>query len=75
MTFSINFEIFLFASIVSRSLRFFAVAALVFFFGEVAKGFIDRHLGWLTVAFVILVIGGFWIVGRKARFAARSASD
>ena len=73
--FEINFKIFVLASIVSRSLRFFAVATLVFFFGEVAKGFIDRHLGWLSLAFVILLVGGFWIVGRKARSAARSATE
>jgi len=69
--FAIDFRIFVFASLVSRSLRFFAVAALVYFFGEMAKSFIDRHLGWLTVVFVILLIGGFLIVGRKARSVAR----
>lgn len=72
--FAINFRIFVFASLVSRSLRFFAVATLVYFYGEAAKGFIDRHLGWLTVAFVILLIGGFLLVGHKARSVSRNES-
>ena len=43
--------------------------------GEAAKAFIDRHLGWLSLAFVILLVGGFWIVGRKARSVSRSSAD
>jgi membrane protein YqaA with SNARE-associated domain len=70
--FEINFKIFVLASVVSRSLRFFVVAALIQAFGETARNFVEEHLGWLTVVFVVLLIGGFWIVGRKARHAARS---
>ncbi len=62
--FAINFKIFVLASIVSRSLRFFVVAALIHVFGEAAKQLIDKHLGWLSIAFVILLIGGFYLVGR-----------
>ncbi len=62
--FAINFKIFVLASIVARSLRFFAVAALINIFGESAKQLIDKHLGWLSIAFVILLIGGFYVVGR-----------
>ena len=69
--FSINFKIFVLASIVSRSLRFFAVAAIVYWLGDAAKRFIEDHLGWLTIAFVILLVLGFWIAGRGARHAAR----
>ncbi|MFQ5525383.1 MAG: YqaA family protein [Thermoanaerobaculia bacterium] len=69
--FQINFKVFVIASIVSRSLRFFAVAALIEWLGEPAKVFIEKHLGWLSIAFVILLMLGFWSVGRKARAAAR----
>ncbi len=69
--FSINFKIFVLASVVSRSLRFFVVAGLIYLIGEPAKALIERHLGWLTVAFVILLIGGFYLVGRGARRAGR----
>ncbi len=68
--FQINFKVFVIASIVSRTLRFFLVAALMRWLGESAKIFIEEHLGWLTMAFVILLVIGFWSVGRKARTAA-----
>lgn len=70
--FQINFKIFVFASVVSRSLRFFLVALLMRWWGEAAKIFIERHLGWLTIAFVVLLLVGFWFVGRKATTAARA---
>jgi membrane protein YqaA with SNARE-associated domain len=68
--FSINFKIFVLASIVSRSLRFFAVAAIVYWLGDAAKRFIEEYLGWLTIAFVILLVLGFWLAGKGARRAA-----
>ncbi len=68
--FSINFKIFVLASIVSRSVRFFAVAAIVYWLGDAAKRFIEDYLGWLTIAFVILLVLGFWIAGKGARRAA-----
>ncbi len=67
----INFKVFVLASIVSRTLRFFAVGLLMRWLGESAQLFIERHLGWLSIAFVILLIVGFWLVGRKAHSAAR----
>lgn len=68
----INFKIFVLASIVSRSLRFFAVGLLMQWLGESAKLFIERHLGWLSIAFVVLLVLGFLLVGKKARAAARA---
>jgi membrane protein YqaA with SNARE-associated domain len=47
------------ASAVGRPLRFFAVAAIMFFFGARAKTFIDRYFNLLTVVFTVLLIGGF----------------
>ena len=69
--FSINFKIFVLASIISRSLRFFLVAAIVRWLGEPAKAFIDEYLGWLTIAFVVLLVLGFWLAGKGAGRAAR----
>lgn len=63
--FAINFKIFFLASLVSRSLRFFAVAGLIYIFGDVAKAFIERHLNWIFVALVVFLIGGYWLVGRS----------
>ena len=68
----IGFRVFVLASVASRSLRFFAVALLMRWLGDSAKVFIERHLGWLTIAFVSLLLAGFWLAGRKARVAARA---
>src|SRR3989338_26462 len=47
------------ASIVGRSARFFLVASLIYFFGPKIKGFIEKYFNWLTVIFLMLLIGGF----------------
>lgn len=57
--FLIPFPIFVVASTVSRGLRFFAVAGLVYFFGQPMQQFIDRHFDRLAWAFGILLIAGF----------------
>ncbi len=62
--FAINFKVFLVASIIARSLRFFIVAAAINFLGEPAKRLIEEHLGWLSIAFVILLVAGFYFVGK-----------
>jgi membrane protein YqaA with SNARE-associated domain len=50
------------ASIVGRGLRFFAVAALLWWFGVPIKRFIETNLGWLTVAFFVLLFAGFLVL-------------
>ena len=50
---------FTIASLVSRSLRFFLVAALLWWFGEPIRLFIERRLTLVTTAFVVALIGGF----------------
>jgi membrane protein YqaA with SNARE-associated domain len=47
------------ASLVSRAMRFFLVAALLYFFGEPIRAFIERRLALVTSLFAVLVIGGF----------------
>lgn len=47
------------ASVIGRSLRFFIVATLFFFFGPPIKKFIDRYFELLTVLFTLLIVGGF----------------
>ncbi len=47
------------AALVGRAGRFFLVAALLYFFGPPIKSFIERYLGPLTLAFCVLLIGGF----------------
>ncbi len=57
--FSFSFHKFLIASVIGRSLRFMAVATLIYFFGAPIKKFIDRYFNVLSVAFVSLLILGF----------------
>ncbi len=57
--FKINFWIFLIASLVSRSARFFLLSTLIYFYGESIREFIEKYLNILTIIFVLLLIGGF----------------
>lgn len=50
---------FTLASLVSRSLRFFLVAALLWWFGEPVREFIEKRLGLVTSLFLVALIGGF----------------
>ncbi len=60
--FKINFFIFLFASAVSRSLRFFLVGGLIYKFGPRIQTFIDKYFNLLAVVFTILLVGGFILI-------------
>ena len=57
--FRINFVVFLVASAVSRSARFFLIGGLIYLFGPKIQSFIERYFNALAVAFVILLILGF----------------
>lgn len=57
-----NFGIFLLASIIGRSIRFFAVGTLIYLFGERIKNFIDKYFNWLSIVFMVLLVGGFLII-------------
>lgn len=50
---------FTIASLLSRGLRFFVVAGLLWYFGAKIQSFIEKNLGWLSIVFFILLIGGF----------------
>jgi membrane protein YqaA with SNARE-associated domain len=54
--------IFTVASILSRGLRFFVVAALLWRFGPPIKDFIERRLHLLFWLFCALLVGGFVLV-------------
>ena len=58
----INLGVFILASVLSRSARFFIVAAIIRFGGAPAKKFIDRYFNLLTIIFVVLLIAGFLLV-------------
>ncbi|MBE9504863.1 MAG: DedA family protein [Proteobacteria bacterium] len=58
----INLTVFIVASLISRSARFFIVAGLIYKFGKPVKGFIDKYFNLLTIIFVILLAAGFALV-------------
>ena len=60
--FHISFIVFIIASVVSRSARFFLVGGLIYVFGPKIKMYIDKYFNILAVAFVILLILGFILI-------------
>ncbi len=61
--FHINFVMFVIASIISRGLRFFLIAGLIWKFGAPIKGFIDKYFNLLAIAFTVLLVGSFFLLG------------
>lgn len=57
--FKINLVIFVVASVISRSMRFFLVAWLLRKFGPGMRLFIDKYFNLLSILFMILLVGGF----------------
>ena len=60
--FDINLGMFLFASIVSRGLRFFLFGWLIWKYGAPIRTFIEKYFNWLAIAFTVLLIGGFFAI-------------
>ncbi|MBR1825871.1 MAG: DedA family protein [Alphaproteobacteria bacterium] len=58
----LNLIVFTIASILARGLRFFVIAWLLKTYGERMRMFIEKNLGWLSVLFLILLIGGFALI-------------
>lgn len=53
---------FIGASIISRSIRFFLLAALLWQFGDAARSFIERRLTLVTTVFAVALVGGFVVL-------------
>lgn len=54
----VSFGLFVAAAIICRSIRFFLVAGLIYFFGERVRPFIEKYLGpLLFLGFLLLVAG------------------
>lgn len=56
---SLNFWVFMLASIAARGLRFFVVSGLLYWFGPPIREFIERHFGLVTILFFVLLAAGF----------------
>ena len=53
---------FIVTSIIARGVRFFLVAALLYRFGAPVRDFIEQRLGLVFIVFVVLLLGGFYLV-------------
>lgn len=58
----LSLPIFIVASIIARGLRFFVVAALLYFLGPPIRAFIERRLGLVFSIFVVSLVGGFVVL-------------
>lgn len=65
--FYIDFVRFVLVSILSRGARFFLVGTFLYFFGARAKVYIDEYFNLFSIAFVVLLIMGFYIITIVAR--------
>lgn len=61
----LSLPVFIVSSIVARGIRFFMIAILLWRYGDVARRFIDRHLGTILVTLfavlVVIYLGLRWI--------------
>jgi len=58
----LSLPVFVLSAIVARSIRFFLVAALLWWGGPPIKAFIEKHLGWFFALFCLLLVGGFYMI-------------
>ena len=60
--FDISLPLFLIASAISRSARFFLVSILIWKYGEKINYFIDRYFNLLSIIFVITLVGSYILI-------------
>ncbi|MEC4675391.1 MAG: VTT domain-containing protein [Nitrospirota bacterium] len=60
--FEFDFRLFMVASVIGRSARFFLVAALIRKFGPSIRDFIEKYFNLLSLVFMVLLIGGFILI-------------
>ena len=63
----IDLVVFVLASVISRAIRYFSVAGLLYVFGPTIRRFLEKYLGWVFAAFLALVFLSFWLF--EAAFA------
>ncbi|MGR3485110.1 MAG: YqaA family protein [Paracoccaceae bacterium] len=59
----LNLGVFVVAATAARALRFFLVAAILWYLGPPARRFVERHLALVFVGACILTVGGFLLIG------------
>jgi membrane protein YqaA with SNARE-associated domain len=57
-----SLPIFIVASVITRGIRFYLVAGLLYWFGEPIRAFIERRLTLVTTVFVVALVGGVVVI-------------
>lgn len=57
---ALSLPVFLGSALLARALRFFIVAALLRKFGPPVRVFIEKYLGWVALAGIMILVGGFY---------------
>ena len=60
--FNISFPLFLTASIISRSARFFLLAFLIKKYGNRMEDFINKYFNLITIVFTVLLMGSYMLI-------------
>lgn len=55
----LNLTTFMVASVLSRGVRFFLEALLLWYFGPPVRAFVENNLGLVTTVFFVVLLGGF----------------
>ena len=58
----LDLGIFILASVVSRGLRFYIIAALLYRYGDSIKGWLEKNLAIFTLLFFVFLVGAFLIL-------------
>ena len=75
---NVRFVRFMVASVASRGARFFLVAAACHAVGRPVRDVLDRHLGWASLVFFVMLVGGFYALralGRRLGTEAQEEGD
>ena len=56
-----NLALFFVLSLITRTIRFMGVAALIYFFGEPVRMAIEKYLEWVIVGFLAVIVAGYFI--------------
>ena len=72
--FYVDFKIFMLASLVSRGGRFFLVAGAIQLFGPWMKEIIEKYFNIFSIVFIVLLVGGFWIVKHQGQKITQKTS-
>ena len=59
---NMDLTVFIIVSSIGRAARFFLVGGLIYYVGPKVKVYIDKYFDKLSLAFIILLIGGFVII-------------